>query len=380
VQISNGNIDFFVQDVSYDGSRILYGSVTETSDLWKVDTLDASESVLANDVSSEYWADISTDGKSVVFQSVRQADRPYSGSIAAVPAYGGSRPTVLASAGFAPVWSRNGQWIACLRRSESGFAIWRIEPGSREAVKLAEGEILTPGYTASPYLKVGTNHLSWSPDSAMIAYSAKANGASNIWLVNVDASENRPITVNTDAKETYEGPTWSEDGSFLLFLSELRTQGPVAQTLSRVWLYNFANLDQRLLYESPERVRLLGLSGEKIVFAERPRTTNLTSNKETSYLFVQSLKTGARSRVSVLENAYFHNIHLSRDGNTIAFVSRGDNTTSMWTVPVDGGTPKKILTENDPKVMISNLAWVPDGRSIVFGRQTRTNLLSMLSK
>jgi hypothetical protein len=47
---------------------------------------------------------------------------------------------------------------------------------------------------------------------------------------------------------------------------------------------------------------------------------------------------------------------------------------------VSGGTPRKILGENDPKILLSSLAWSPDGGSIVFGKQTRTNLLSMLTR
>ena len=93
-----------------------------------------------------------------------------------------------------------------------------------------------------------------------------------------------------------------------------------------------------------------------------------------------SLKTGAKRTASSLGNAFFHNIHLSRDGKTVAFVSRKDNTTALWTVPVAGGTPKRVFVEDDPKVLISSLAWSPDGRTLVFGKQTRTNLISMLTK
>ena len=383
VQLSNGNIDFFVQDVSPDGSRILYGSVTETSDLWMVDTQDSKESVISNDIASEYWADISPDGKSVVLQSVKQVDRPYSGSIAVTPVSGSGKPSIVASAGFAPVWSPNGRWIACFRQSDSGFAVWRIEPASGEASKLAEGEILTPGYTASPYLMIGTSHLSWSPDSSMIAYSARTDGFSNISIVSADGTQNRSLTANTDANETYGPPIWASDGTFIIFSSEVRTGNPTPKTLRRIWVYEVDISKQRLLFESRERIRLLGLTSDsgKMVFVERGAApANLTKDKETSTVFVQSLATGAKSRVIELEDAYLHNIHLSRDGRNIAFVSRRDNTAALWIVLVEGGEPKGILIENDPKVMISSLAWSPDGRSIVFGRQTRTNLLSMLTR
>jgi Tol biopolymer transport system component len=92
------------------------------------------------------------------------------------------------------------------------------------------------------------------------------------------------------------------------------------------------------------------------------------------------LRSGSEQKINTLGYAYFHNIHLSPDGANIAFVSRRDNSTALWTVPVSGGTPRKILGENDPKILLSSLAWSPDGGSIVFGKQTRTNLLSMLTR
>ncbi|PYS86394.1 MAG: hypothetical protein DMF62_15990, partial [Acidobacteria bacterium] len=64
----------------------------------------------------------------------------------------------------------------------------------------------------------------------------------------------------------------------------------------------------------------------------------------------------------------------------LAFVSRKNDVSAIWHVPVKGRLPKQLAVENDPKILISGLAWSPDGKSIVFGKQTRTNLLSMLSK
>jgi len=202
-------------------------------------------------------------------------------------------------------------------------------------------------------------------------------------MVSADGTQNRPLTANTDANETYGPPIWASDGAFIIFSSEVRTGNPTPKTLRRIWVYEVDISKQRLLFESRESIRLLGLTSDsgKMVFVERGAAPpNLTKDKETSTVFVQSLATGAKSRVIELDDAYFHNIHLSRDGRTIAFVSRRDNTAALWTVPVEGSTSKRILIENDPKVMISSLAWSPDGRSIVFGRQTRTNLLSMLTR
>ncbi len=81
VQLSNGNLDFFAEDVSADGTKILYSSVQETSDLWQVSSSTASQAAVVNDVASEFWPDISGDGKKVLYQSVSQADSPYRGSV-----------------------------------------------------------------------------------------------------------------------------------------------------------------------------------------------------------------------------------------------------------------------------------------------------------
>ena len=63
----------------------------------------------------------------------------------------------------------------------------------------------------------------------------------------------------------------------------------------------------------------------------------------------------------------------------LAYVTRAENVTELWAVPVGGGTPKRLLSDNDPKVLISSLTWSPDGKSVIFGKQTRTNVLSMLT-
>ena len=375
VQLSNGDSDFYVQDIAADGSKILYGSVSETSDLWMIDTETSTESVIANDVAAEYWADISPDGKNIAYQSVSRVDRPYTGSINMKGLSGSERPMVVSPDGFFPSWSNDGQWIAYFRRTEGGIEIWRVRPTGGDALRLSGGTVNAPPYTATPYLKVGINHISWSPDSGSVAYSAQADGVSNMWLSSSDGSRHVPLTDNKSAADIYCCSAWTQDGKHLVFTSE--RQGGF-----RLWLYQLADSQQRSILEAKYQFRFLGLdeSGSNALIAERADPTDRTATPEATHIYALSIQTGAKLKVNTLSNAFFHNIHLSRDRRSIAFVARRDNTTALWTVPVNQGTPKRLVAENDPKILISSLAWSPDGRSIVFGKQTRTNLLSMLTK
>ncbi|MEO7659172.1 MAG: hypothetical protein ABIV48_06115, partial [Pyrinomonadaceae bacterium] len=375
VQISTGNSDIFLQDVATDGSKVLYSSVNETSDLWMIDTVDTKESVVANDVHGEYWADFSPDGKNVAYQSVTRPDVPFHGSIVVKALLASGAPVVVASDGFSPIWSKDSQWIVFLRQNDAaGMSIWKVRSTGADLVKLADGGEM--GYLNTPYLKTGTNHISSSSDGGILSYSAKKDGVSNIWIVSSDGTESRPLSANSDPGQNYCCGSWSRDGSHFAFVS----QAPESQSF-RLSIAEADGQNARVVFESLHLFRFLGftLDSRELVIAQREDVNDRSQTPAITNIHLISLSVSDKvRRVHTLTNAYSYNIHLSSDGQTIAFVSRSKDVNELWTVPSLGGIPKKIVSEKDPKVMFSSLAWSPDGRSIIFGKQTRTNLLSML--
>ena len=380
-QLSTGNDDFFVEDISSDGNQILYWSQDENSDLWTVGVTDGQESLLANSTASEYWASVSPDGDSVVYQSVAKVNRPFSGAIE-VKSLTAAAPLKVSADGFSPVWSANGEWIAFFRRAEKEVEIWRVQPTGDLSKKLTSGEIQAPGYTSTPYLKIGTNQLAFSPNADAVTYGARRDGKSNIWIATLDGLRDELLTDNQDPAETVCCPAWTPDGKRFIVSSVYNYPEQNQSPISRLWLYTAGNAEKKLLLKSQERIRFLGIGneGNDAVIAVIPVAATTSSTPENIDINLVSLETGVSAKVTTLRNAYTHNIHLSPDGKTVAFVSRRANITEIWTVPVGGGVPRRLLAENDPKVFLSSLSWSPDGKSIVFGKQSQTSLLSMLSR
>jgi Tol biopolymer transport system component len=294
---------------------------------------------------------------------------------------GSNVPNIVSPEGFAPEWSNDGQWIAFFRRSEAGISIWRARATGSDASKIADGSIIPPGYLATPYLKIGTGHLSWSRDDSQIAYIAKTEDRTNIWIAAADGSRNAAASSSVDPTDNVCCPHWTPDGTSIVYVSELPKTEASEIGKSRLVSIDVSRPTSKIIFESEQRFRFLGFGPDAktalIAVRSDPRSASMIPDSTDIYEI--SLQSGSKTKVNTLLNAYFHNIHLSYDGRSIAFVTRRDNISAIWNVPVKGGSPKQLVAENDPKVLISGLAWSHAGDRIVFGRQTRTNMLSMLS-
>jgi Tol biopolymer transport system component len=262
------------------------------------------------------------------------------------------------------------------KRTEKDVEIWRVEATGADARKLTSGGVQTPSYSLMPYLKDGINHLVFPPGRDGVAYRAERDGRSNIYLVSSDGQRDELLTSNEEATEILCCPAWTPDGKYFVVSSNYRAVRP---NINRLWLYATGSTEKKMIYESVERFRFLGIAGggKDAVIAIFPDSN---PTPDSIHINLVSLNTGASARVNTLNNAYSYNIHLSPDGKVIAFVTRRENVSEVWVVPVAGGAPRKLVAENNPKVFISSLSWSPDGKSIVFGRQSQNSLLSMLIK
>ena len=373
IQVSSGQTDVALQDVSAQGDKILCSAINSTSDLWSVDTADGRSEVVANEPNEEFWPSVAPDGRSIAYESTPQADRPMRGSLL-VRSTGAASSQVVAADGSVPIWSPDGNWLAYLKRTETGTSIWKVRPSGADAKKVVE-PVMQPGYYSTPYLISAVSPFAWSPDSSSIAYPAKSGSHVGVFVTPVDGSQAPREIAGDDSAVAVNCPIWLGDGTSVLSYIESKDH-----TFSLV-LSPAAGGDARVIYSSKQRSQLIGAShpAGSVWIAERPNAADLSPTPAETRVSMVSLATGTAKPVVTLRNAYYANLHLSTDAKTLAFVTRTNNVTELWTVSAAGGTPKRILTDNDPKVLISSLAWSPDGRTIIFGKQTRTNVLSILT-
>jgi tricorn protease len=211
--------------------------------------------------------DISPNGERVVFSA--------RGDIYTVPSDKGITRNLTSSSDAhdrAAVWSPDGKYIAYLSDKSGEYEVY-MEPqdGSSEAVKLTDGtnnyifriswspdskkilfsdrlgrlqyvEVASKKVTLVEKNNNGTiNSYSWSPDSKWITFTeADANKFNLVYVYNVEKATKQAVTDNW---YTSYSPAFSNDGKYLLFVSD-RDFDPIYSSVE----WNFAYNDMSKIY------------------------------------------------------------------------------------------------------------------------------------
>ncbi len=382
-QITFGDKDVFARDVSGDGAKILYGSSKEELDVWGVNVEKSEEFSFASDINSELWADVSPDGKTVAYQSIKnlsQGDNLFSGAILTKPTDSDAPPSQLTANGGLPVWSPDGKRLAFVRVSDETYNLWTIKSGGGEEKQLTTKGIMPVEYTVLPYNRTQTDYFSWSPNGKNIAYVSDDGGQRNIWLVDADGANNTQLTNNTDANLTLYCPIWSADGKLLAYSSKMNKASADEKEYFNTSVIDLETKIAKTVVQSETFQRLLGWSPlEKSLFLAATYSKNPTGLPPEVRIIEVNLETGEPLQTAKLDAAYLYNIHLSSDKKMLAYVSNKDGKDNIWIARSTGGEARRITSNNDARLYFSTLSWSPDNRAIYFGKQTRYSLLSMVT-
>ena len=381
-QITAGETDTSVVDASPDGKTIIVASAKEESNLWRVGVVDSQEAPVSRDINSKIFPAVAPANDKVAFQSYKNLSQGNNLLETAVvvknlkaSSNDAEGPAQLAEHGFLPAWSPDGSSIIFLTGNDSAYDMSLVNANGGGSRKLAQG-VVTDGFSVSPYNYTQTQAFGWSPDGQRIVYISKKSGAANLWAVRPADGEDTMLTDNSDPRVLFFCPVWSLDGKRLAYAA-----GTNNGDNSEFKYLDIGSAEAAEVYQatsSIRRFRLLGWTsdGSGFIIAERAATSGLPP--ETTLKRVD-LASHAETVIATLKNAYFYNIFLSDDRKSIAFAARNDDRDDIWTIPATGGTPRRLTANNDSGLYYSRLAWLHDGSAIVFGKQTRFSLLSMIT-
>ena len=163
----------------------------------------------------------------------------------------------------------------------------------------------------------------WSPAGNEIAYTTYGDGA-NICVVDPDTAERRALLQTQEYQSIYQNLSWSPDGKHVCF--------------------------KGVRASAAEEIALVSTEGDKKDF---------------------------RVLISSEDENPFKNIRpiVAWDGNSekILVSVRGpdDRFPQLYALDPEGMNPPKRLPGQDPQRMNGDMAWSPDGKTLVFSSQTR---------
>jgi len=378
-QLSLSDTDSRISDISSDGTKILYTTTKDDADLWAVSLESGKEQQITKAIGVEFWPDVSPNGQAIVYQSdnrLSTGGKLLQSALSKQELNVEGRVSQLAQDGFNPRWSPDGSRVAFLRSQAGNHSLWISSADGADQRRISEGGVMFGGYSTLPYNRVQSQDYQWSSDSRTLVYSANRGGVWNIWQAAADGSGEKPITTNEERKLIFFNPIFSPDGTRIAWTA--MTTGTPDQRSWAVWLH--AEGAARSLYQRDSILRLVGwsASGQQLILksASGKSDTGLPDDFE---VFELDARDGAYRPLAALKAAFFQNVALSPDAALLAFVSRTSTGDAIQTLTLSRpGTPKTVAASNDDRVYFSNLTFAPDGKTLFFGKQSNSQVISIV--
>ncbi len=233
----------------------------------------------------------------------------------------------------------------------------------------------------------------YSPDGKYIAFTSDEDGGDNIWIMEADGSNPKPVT-----KETFRllnSPAWSPDSQYLV--GRKHFTGSRSLGAGEVWLYHVAGGTGVKLTERPNEQKDLGEpayspDGRYIYFSQdaTPGKTFHYSKDSVKGIYKIKRYDTQSGDIEVLLEGTGGAIRPtpSPDGTKLAYIKRDGFQSTLYLLDLKSGESTKLYDQLDRDMqetwaihgVYPTMSWAANSKELVFWANGKINRLDVNSK
>lgn len=233
----------------------------------------------------------------------------------------------------------------------------------------------------------------YSPDGKYIAFTSDEDGGDNIWVMNADGTDPRPVT-----KETFRllnSPAWSPDSQYLI--GRKHFTGSRSLGAGEVWLYHVAGGTGVKLTERPNEQKDLGEpayspDGRYVYFSQdaTPGKTFHYSKDSVKGIYKIKRYDTQTGDIEVLVEGTGGAIRPtpSPDGTKLAYIKRDGFQSTLYLLDLKSGKKTKLYDKLDRDMqetwaihgVYPTMSWTANNEELVFWAGGKINRLDIESK
>ncbi len=233
----------------------------------------------------------------------------------------------------------------------------------------------------------------FSPDGTQIAFTSDQGGGDNIWVMDIDGSNQRAVT-----KETFRllnSPAWSPDGDYIVARKHFTATRSLGA--GEVWLYHKAGGKGLQLTKRPNDQKDLGEpafspDGRYVYFSQDATPGKTFHYSKDSVGGIYKIKRYDREtgEIDTIIEGLGGAIRPtpSPDGKTLAYIKRDDFQSSLYLYDLESGKHTKLYGELERDMqetwaihgVYPTMAWSKDNDALYFWAKGQIHRLDVASK
>jgi Tol biopolymer transport system component len=376
-QVTRGDGEYELIDVSADGAKIFYRSWEDKSDVWSVKLENGEETDVASEPESEFWPAVSPDGQWIAYQT-NSNPAPFrvlqKSSITVKSNKDGSKR--LSIVGTHPQWLPDNRSLSFLRWNDETQKneLWVVDTNTGDEKLVANDPIPFPAGAPFPFNRAQVRDFTWSPDGTNVVYSVRTSGVKDLRMRNTHEGEVVALTNNQDPARSFLSPVWSPSGRRLAYVSQQKVVAKDQKPEWNVWLYENGRV--KTIFTTSSSLRLLGwISEDQLLFE---KCDGPMSSRLSDITLLKLSVSGEATTLFDVHDVYALSMVVSPNGKTVAYSARQNDKDNIWITDVTSGSQRKITANANSKLFFGSLSWTSDSKTVYFDKQEEINTISMI--